>query len=63
MSVEKQRALVVYGSQTGQSKSIAEDITSKIEQLEMKVEIVAMDQSIDKVLRYSRNMVQDKLRH
>lgn len=57
MSVEKQRALVVYGSQTGQSKSIAEDITSKIEQLGVNVEIDAMDQSIDKVLPYSRNVV------
>lgn len=50
MAIEKNRALVVFGSQTGQSKSIAEDITSKLEQLVHNVEIVAMDQSIDKVL-------------
>lgn len=50
MAIEKNCALVVFGSQTGQSKSIAEDITSKLEQLGHNVKIVAMDQSVDKVL-------------
>lgn len=43
------KLLIIYGSQTGQSKSIAEDIQSKADILNYDTEILTMDESVKKV--------------
>lgn len=41
--------LLIYGSQTGQAKSIAEDIKAKAESQNYDVEMLSMDESVEKV--------------
>lgn len=50
MASQKCSLLIIYGSQTGQSKSIAEDIKTKAETENYDVEVLSMDESIEKVL-------------
>ncbi|KAI9554070.1 hypothetical protein GHT06_019342 [Daphnia sinensis] len=50
MVPERCNLLLIYGSQTGQSKSIAEDIKTKAESLNYDVEMMSMDDSVEKVL-------------
>lgn len=44
------KLLIIYGSQTGQSKSIAEDIKLKAESLNYQTEMLSMDESIEMVI-------------
>jgi flavodoxin len=41
--------LIIYGSQTGQAKSIAEDVKLKAEGNGYDVQVVSMDESIKQV--------------
>ncbi len=50
MDSHKCKLLIIYGSQTGQSKSIAEDIKTKAESQNYDVELLSMDESVEKVL-------------
>ena len=49
MDPQKCSLLIIYGSQTGQSKSIAEDIKTKAETHNYDVEMMPMDDSVEKV--------------
>ena len=49
MDQQKWSLLIIYGSQTGQSKSIAEDIKTKAETHNYDVEMMPMDDSVEKV--------------
>jgi flavodoxin len=49
MTPQKCNLLLIYGSQTGQSKSIAEDIKTKADNLNYDVEMLSMDESVEKV--------------
>lgn len=50
MAPERCNLFLIYGSQTGQSKSIAEDIKTKAESFNYDVEMMSMDESVEKVL-------------
>lgn len=41
--------LIIFGSQTGQAKSIAEDIKSKADNLNYEPELLSMDESVERV--------------
>lgn len=49
MASQRCSLLIIYGSQTGQSKSIAEDIKTKAETQNYDAEMLSMDESIEKV--------------
>lgn len=49
MNPKRCNLLLIYGSQTGQSKSIAEDIKTKADNLNYDVEMLSMDESVEKV--------------
>lgn len=50
MVPERCTLLLIYGSQTGQSKSIAEDLKTKAESFNYDVEMMSMDDTVEKVL-------------
>ncbi|KAK4008203.1 hypothetical protein OUZ56_013355 [Daphnia magna] len=49
MAPERCNLFLIYGSQTGQSKSIAEDIKTKAESFNYDVEMMSMDESVEKM--------------
>ncbi len=49
MTLQRCNLLLIYGSQTGQAKSIAEDIKAKAEIQNYDVEMLSMDESVEKV--------------
>nr|CAH0110430.1 unnamed protein product [Daphnia galeata] len=49
MNPKRCNLLLIYGSQTGQSKSIAEDIETKADNLNYDVEMLSMDESVEKM--------------
>lgn len=49
MAEERFPLLIIYGSQTGQAKSIAEDINSKADSLNYAPELLSMDESVERV--------------
>ena len=49
MTAESPSLLIIYGSQTGQSKSIAENVKLRADDLKYRVELLSMDHSIEKV--------------
>ena len=52
MTVEcRCKLLIIYGTQTGQSKSIAEDVKIKATDRDYDAEMMSMDESVDKVVQ------------
>jgi flavodoxin len=49
MTVNETKMLIIYGSQTGQSKSIAENLASEAGNRNYNIELLSMEEASEKV--------------